>query len=71
LNFLFFFISAKVRFKMSSSNSVSSSLRSIDSSHCQCSGYRGIPVHLLLGPFNSPASAQGWNDNQSQRRRPS
>jgi hypothetical protein len=26
---------------------------------CRCSGYRGIPVHLLLGPFNSPASAQG------------
>jgi hypothetical protein len=25
--------------------------------YCRCSGYRGIPVHLLLGPFNSPASA--------------
>jgi hypothetical protein len=24
---------------------------------CRCSGYRGIPVHLLLGPFNGPASA--------------
>jgi hypothetical protein len=32
---------------------------------CRCSGYRGIPVHLLLGPFNGPASAQGWNDDQS------
>jgi hypothetical protein len=30
---------------------------------CQCSGYRGIPVHLLMGPFNGPASAQGWNDD--------
>jgi hypothetical protein len=29
----------------------------------RCSGYRGIPVHLLLGPFNGPASAQGWNDD--------
>jgi hypothetical protein len=27
--------------------------------YCRCSGYRGIPMHLLLGPFNSPASAQG------------
>jgi hypothetical protein len=26
---------------------------------CRCSGYRGIPVHLLLGLFNGPASAQG------------
>jgi hypothetical protein len=25
----------------------------------------GIPVHLLLGPFNGPASAQGWNDDRS------
>jgi hypothetical protein len=25
----------------------------------RCSGYRGIPVHLLLGPFNGTASAQG------------
>jgi hypothetical protein len=32
----------------------------------RCSGYRGIPVHLLLGPFNGPASAQGRNDDQSQ-----
>jgi hypothetical protein len=38
---------------------------------CRCSGYRGIPAHLLLGPFNGPASAQGWNGNRSQRRRPS
>jgi hypothetical protein len=27
--------------------------------YCRCSGYRGIPVHLLLGLFNSAASAQG------------
>jgi hypothetical protein len=32
--------------------------------YCRCSGYRGIPVHLLLGPFNGPALAQGWNDNR-------
>jgi hypothetical protein len=38
---------------------------------CRCSGYRGIPVHLLLVPFNGPASAQGWSDDRSQRRRPS
>jgi hypothetical protein len=31
---------------------------------CRCSGYWGIPVHLLLGPFNGPASAQGWNDDR-------
>jgi hypothetical protein len=27
--------------------------------YCRCSGYRGILVHLLLGPFNGPVSAQG------------
>jgi hypothetical protein len=26
---------------------------------CRCSGYRGIPVHLLFGLFNGSASAQG------------
>jgi hypothetical protein len=26
--------------------------------YCRYSGYRGIPVHLLLGSFNGPASAQ-------------
>jgi hypothetical protein len=25
----------------------------------------GIPVHLLLGPFSGPTSAQGWNDDRS------
>jgi hypothetical protein len=33
--------------------------------YCRCSGYWGISVHLLLGPFNRPASAQGWNDDRS------
>jgi hypothetical protein len=28
-------------------------------STCRCSGYRGIPVHLLLDLFNGLASAQG------------
>jgi hypothetical protein len=32
---------------------------------CQCSGYRGFLVHLLLGPFNGPALAQGGNDDRS------
>jgi hypothetical protein len=32
---------------------------------CWCYGYQGIPVHLLLGPFNGPSSAQGWNDDRS------
>jgi hypothetical protein len=27
--------------------------------YCRCSGYRAIPVHMLLGPFNGPALAQG------------
>jgi hypothetical protein len=31
----------------------------ISKQYCRCSGYRGIPVHLLLGLFNGPASAQG------------
>jgi hypothetical protein len=26
---------------------------------CRCSGYRGIPAHLLLGPVIGPSSAQG------------
>jgi hypothetical protein len=25
---------------------------------CRCNGYRGIPVHLLLGPVIGPSSAQ-------------
>jgi hypothetical protein len=32
---------------------------------CRCSGYRGIPVHLLLGHFNGPASA--WEQNKDRR----
>jgi hypothetical protein len=27
--------------------------------YCRCNGYRGIPVHLLLGPVIGPSSAQG------------
>jgi hypothetical protein len=27
--------------------------------YCRCSGYRGITVHLLLGPFNGSALAHG------------
>jgi hypothetical protein len=38
---------------------------------CRCSGYRGIPVHLLLGPFNGPTSARGGTTTKAQRRRPS
>jgi hypothetical protein len=37
----------------------------IGAGFCRCSGYRGIPVHLLLGSFNGLASAQGWNDDRS------
>jgi hypothetical protein len=33
--------------------------------YCRCSRYRGIPIHLLLGPFNGPALAQGWNNDRS------
>jgi hypothetical protein len=33
--------------------------------YCRCSGYRGIPVHLLLGPFIGPTLAQGRNDDRS------
>jgi hypothetical protein len=29
------------------------------SSYCRCNGYRGILVHLLLGPVIGPSSAQG------------
>jgi hypothetical protein len=32
--------------------------------YCWCSVYRGILVHLLLGPLNGPASAQGWDDDR-------
>jgi hypothetical protein len=27
--------------------------------YCRCSGYQGIPVHLLLGPIIGPSSNQG------------
>jgi hypothetical protein len=37
--------------------------------YCQCSGYRGIPVHLLLGHFNDPASAYERNEDRSPARR--
>ena len=30
----------------------------VDSLACRCNGYRGIPVHLLLGPVIGPSSAQ-------------
>jgi hypothetical protein len=30
---------------------------------CRCNGYRGIPVHLLLGPVIGPSSAQGRTNN--------
>jgi hypothetical protein len=32
--------------------------------HCRCSGYQGIPVHLLLGHFNGPASVWEQNDDR-------
>jgi hypothetical protein len=32
---------------------------------CRCSGYWGIPVHLLLGPVIGPSSAQGRINNPS------
>jgi hypothetical protein len=31
----------------------------------RCSGYRGIPVHLLLGPVIGPSSAQGKDNKPS------
>jgi hypothetical protein len=37
---------------------------------CRCSGYRGIPVHLLLGPIIGPSSAQGKDDDPSYREHP-
>jgi hypothetical protein len=33
--------------------------------YCRCSGYRGIPVHLLLGPIIGPSLAQGRINNPS------
>jgi hypothetical protein len=37
---------------------------------CRCSGYRGIPVHLLLGPAISPSSAQGIINGTSHEEDP-
>jgi hypothetical protein len=37
---------------------------------CRCSGYRGIPVHLLLGPVIGPSSAQGIISDTSHREDP-
>jgi hypothetical protein len=37
--------------------------------YCRCSRYRGIPVHLLLGHFNSPASAWEQNEDRSPARK--
>jgi hypothetical protein len=36
----------------------------------RCSGYRGILVHLLLGPAISPSSAQGRINNPSYEEDP-
>jgi hypothetical protein len=33
--------------------------KGIGTQSCRCSGYWGIPVHLLLGPVIGPSSAQG------------
>jgi hypothetical protein len=38
---------------------------------CRCSGYRCIPVRLLLGHFNGPASAWERNETEAQQGRPS
>jgi hypothetical protein len=35
----------------------------------RCSGYWGIPVHLLLGPFNSPALAWELFEDRSPARK--
>jgi hypothetical protein len=37
---------------------------------CRCSGYRGIPVHLLLGPIIGPSSAQGRTNDPSYEEDP-
>jgi hypothetical protein len=37
--------------------------------YCWCSGYRGIPVHLLLGPFNGPALAWEQDEDRSHGRK--
>jgi hypothetical protein len=33
--------------------------------YCRCSGYQGIPVHLLLGLVIGPSSAQGKDNDPS------
>jgi hypothetical protein len=38
--------------------------------YCRCSGYRGIPVHLFLGPVIGPSSAQGRINDPSYREDP-
>jgi hypothetical protein len=38
--------------------------------NCRCSRYRGIPVHLLLGPVIGPSSAQGKDNDPSYREDP-
>jgi hypothetical protein len=35
------------------------------STQSRCSGYRGIPIHLLLGHFNGPALACEQNEDRS------
>jgi hypothetical protein len=37
--------------------------KTIFTRYCRCSEYRGIPVHLLLGPVIGPSSAQGGINN--------
>jgi hypothetical protein len=37
---------------------------------CQCNGYRGISVHLLLGPIIGPSSVQGRINDPSYREDP-
>jgi hypothetical protein len=37
--------------------------------YCRCSGYQGIPIHLLLGHFNGPASAWEQNEDRSPARK--
>jgi hypothetical protein len=54
--------SRRPRSSLQSTNSQWNNIQYLNTS-CRCSGYRGIPVHLLLGPVIGPSSSQeGIND---------
>jgi hypothetical protein len=54
-----------VNYTSAQQSSFSGTVAGEEEDFCRCSGYQGIPVHLLLGPVIGPSSAQGKDSDPS------